>query len=86
MHPLVTPDERAQWENYTETNNNNNWIYEGVKVQNANPRFQGTNVTNWIPSPVIHGDTGLDGPEGKMKQRIWIWLCMITLMESRPIL
>lgn len=63
-YPLVSTEQRAKWENFSVTFDD--WVDEGIAVQNGYENFKGKNVTEWNAYPVIHGNEGPVEGNGKI--------------------
>lgn len=56
-YPHVTDAEREEWEEFSVQNNE--WVEEGLRVQQDDANFQGRTVTTWGEEGRIHGNEGL---------------------------
>lgn len=56
-YPLVTDQEREQWETYSA--NHDGWVDEVLHVQKGDENFRGTQMTQWSSWDKIHGNAGL---------------------------
>jgi hypothetical protein len=52
--PIVTPEDRLEWEAYTKANDY--WVNEGMAVQETWERYYGPVAYNGTHSSVVHGD------------------------------
>lgn len=57
LYPLITQEERADWENFTKYNDD--WVEEALEVQANNPNFHGPILKNYTKS---HAIWDLEGP------------------------
>ena len=58
FYPLITGEQRANWENFTKPNDE--WVDEALKIQASNPNFHGPILKNYTKSHTIWGTKGLN--------------------------
>jgi hypothetical protein len=56
LTPLVTPENREQWENYSLQHKD--WVDNVIQIQENWKNYYGPNVDKWSAHGIIHGDFG----------------------------
>ena len=55
LYPLVTDEQRLEWENFTSIPENHAWVNETIALQESNPNNKWPIVWNYTNINVIHG-------------------------------